>query len=627
LFTMPRVQVLPDHVANQIAAGEVIERPASVIKELVENSIDAGATKLEVEFKKGGTTYMRIEDNGCGMSKEDALLSLERHATSKIREADDLNSLMSMGFRGEALPSIASVSRFQLQTKEADAESGTEILVDGGKMVHAKDCGMPQGARITISKLFNTVPVRRKFLKSMATEAAHIVHNMRLYALAHPHVAITLIDNGRVIFQSHAREQLADRVGEIFGKSIANNLLPIDVEDEGMRLWGLIGKPGQSRSSRHEMLMFVNNRPVESRTMGYALVESYYGHIPKGRYPIAFLFLELKPHLVDVNVHPAKREIRFRNEAKVRGFAVRAILAALRDALGETAAAAPVPVVEIEREVEAPVVEVENSAPARATGKTAARSVVKVELPAASKKVVEQKRGFAAEKRETERKEEPSFSREEKEDKSSIYRENKFEQNWNYLGWAQREFAIFDTGSGVVLLNVKAAQQRIWYERLIRSYEDRSVESQKLLLAVPVEFDPIAAVAVSENIDFLEAHGFEVSPFGRNFFRIEGVPSWLPDGDGESYLRELADLLREGSVSEKKRSLAKEAIAKHGAEKATCGMKELSEGEIDPLLDQLFACRNPLADIEGRPTYIELPRSEIDRRFQRNGRKRAQELF
>ncbi len=328
---LAKVRILTDRVANQIAAGEVIERPAAVVKELVENALDAGATRIEVEFRHGGRSLMRIEDNGHGMSRDDALLALERHATSKIAEAADLDRLASYGFRGEALPSIASVSRFELQTREAGSDVGTEILVNGGKFVHVRDCGRPVGTRIEVTHLFNSVPARRKFLKTDQTESAHIIQCVRLYALACPAAAFTLIEDGRVIFRSPECTTLAERVSEIFGRQTAAALVPLEAGEGGMRLSGLIGRPGAGRATRHEMIVFVNQRPVDSRTLNYALIESYHESLPKGRYPLAFVFFECDPAAVDVNVHPAKREVRFRSEPAVRAFVIRSVLQRLRE--------------------------------------------------------------------------------------------------------------------------------------------------------------------------------------------------------------------------------------------------------------------------------------------------------
>ena len=617
---MAKVRVLADQVANQIAAGEVIERPASVIKELVENSIDAGATRIEVEFRHGGTSLMRIEDNGSGMGRDDALLALERHATSKIRSAKDLDGLTTMGFRGEALPSIASVSRFQLQTREAEAEAGTEIVIDGGRMLHARDCGMPPGTRMTVSKLFNTVPARRKFLKSLTTEAAHIVHCVRLYALAHPEIGFTLIDDGRILFQSPACSRLEDRVGEIFGRQVAGNLIEIEAEEEGMKLSGLIGKPSLSRTSRHEMLFFVNRRPVENKTLSYALVESYYGHIPKGRYPVAFLFLDIAPDLVDVNVHPAKREIRFREEAKARGFAVRTLLQALRG--------------EPEPEAQAQAVRTESVAPASsllANPPPMRRLVATVPTPlpavepheAVAREVLAQQ--AVSKPRPVESA--PVVARQAVPEPVSPPVAKRQGRNWDYLGWAQGEFAIFDTGSGVVLLHVKAAQQRIWYERLLGDFGKRSAASQRLLLPRPLDFDPVSAALVEENLEFFGQFGFDIAPFGRNFFRVEGTPTWLEESKLEEFLREIVALLRQGSLSGDKRGAAAELLAKQGALRAARINAEPKEEELGPLLEQLFQCEKPLTDLEGRPTLIEISAGEIDKRFQRRNRTQPPELF
>ncbi|MDA0848961.1 MAG: DNA mismatch repair endonuclease MutL, partial [Verrucomicrobia bacterium] len=324
---MPRIKILSDRVANQIAAGEVIERPVAVIKELVENSIDAQANKIAIEINNGGKSLIKISDNGIGMNEDDALLSLERHATSKLREANDLNQITSFGFRGEALPSIASVSQFTLKTRTKDSIEGVEINVTAGKLLSQKACGMPHGTIIEVRNLFTGVPARRKFLKTENTESAHIYFAVRLFALAHPHIAFELIDTGKVILKSAACNSLNDRISEIWNRNIAKDLLPISAEDENanLKISGLIAKVGIDRSTRREMIFFVNNRPVDNRTLSYAVLDAYMGKIPKGRFPIVFLFLTIDPKDVDVNIHPTKKEIRFRDEACVRQFTLQAI--------------------------------------------------------------------------------------------------------------------------------------------------------------------------------------------------------------------------------------------------------------------------------------------------------------
>ncbi|HUJ44220.1 MAG TPA: DNA mismatch repair endonuclease MutL [Opitutaceae bacterium] len=598
---MSTIRILPDRVANQIAAGEVIERPAAVVKELVENSLDAGATRIEVEFRNGGRAYIRVEDNGTGMGRDDALLSLERHATSKIAEAADLDRLATFGFRGEALPSIASVSRFELLTRPSGDEAGTEILVNGGKFVHVRDCGRPVGTRLVVSHLFNSVPARRKFLKSDATESAHIIHCVRLYALACPQAAFTLIEDGRAIFRSPECTTTADRVAEIFGRQITDSLLVMEAVDAGLRLHGLIGRPGAGRATRHEMITFVNRRPVDSRTLSYALIESYHEALPKGRYPLAFLFLDIDPAAVDVNVHPAKREVRFRNEVQIRAFVIRSVLDRLRES-ADAAGVRPAPEkIPGERQgLAAPLAPA--GVPSPAESRMAAPFPVYRPLvwrnqplaPGAPAAPVSPAPPAPA----------PS------EGKSPRI-------GWRYVGLAHEVYALFETDAGLVLLDRRAAHERIWYERLRQQFASGQVGTQRLLLPVPVELDAITTALLLDRLSFLQGHGFEISEFGRNFFRVEGVPEWMDPADAESFLRDLLGALREGLVAAKDLDLARDELARLASVRAVRMPEGTGEEEMTALVTQLFACQQPLTNPTGRPTFIELSHSELARRFQK----------
>jgi len=597
---MAKVRILPDRVANQIAAGEVIERPAAVVKELVENALDAGATRIEVEFRHGGRSLMRIEDNGSGMTRDDALLALERHATSKIAEAADLDRLHTFGFRGEALPSIASVSRFELQTRVADSDVGTEILINGGKFVHVRDCGRPVGTRMEVTHLFNSVPARRKFLKTDATEAAHIVHCVRLYALASPQVAFTLIEDGRVIFRSPECSTLAERVTEIFGQQIADSLIAIETVEPGLKLSGLIGRPGVGRATRHEMIVFVNGRPVDSRTLNYALIESYHESLPKGRYPLAFVFFECDPAAVDVNVHPAKREVRFRSEPQVRGFVIRSVLQRLREV------GAPV----------APVVEAKEIGSGEAVTLPAGLAPLVVPAPVP--------RFFAATIPTTIRAAlavpvattspqlpvVPELSNRDARHEISM-------SSWRFIGLAHGSYALFETSAGLVLLDRRAAHERIWFDRLVAQFTSGSVPSQRLLLPIPLELDPIAAALLIDRTKFLCGHGFEIGEFGRNFFRIEAVPTWMEPADAEPFVRDVLGALREGRLPEGNLALAREELARISAAKAIRLPTAPAEAALRALVAELFATRTPLTSPSGRPTFIELNHSELARRFQK----------
>jgi len=681
-----KVRILPDRVANQIAAGEVIERPAAVVKELVENALDAGATRIEVEFRHGGRSLMRIEDNGHGMSQDNALLALERHATSKISEAADLDQIGSYGFRGEALPSIASVSRFELQTRERGQEEGTEILINAGRIVHVRECGRPVGTRIVVTHLFNSVPARRKFLKTDQTEAAHIIQCVRLYALASPQAAFTLIENGRVIFKSPECVTLAERVAEIFGKQTAEALVPIDAsegsEETGartagaggpMRLRGLIGRPGVGRATRHEMVVFVNQRPVNSRTLNYALIESYHESLPKGRYPLAFLFFECDPAVVDVNVHPAKREVRFRSEPAVRGFVIRSVLARLRE-LG-TAATPTSGLVTANGEAQpthiAPLVlhsaalpqtgsrtiqlsgekaslgaprlvsftaprtawsEIRSSdAPSEdqslglsgqvyardaALNKTNSDGALSVDDGSAAKAVLctssgapQNKGSLPSDAGPTS----PAQSKTSLDGPPTSGPQTRGSLRLRFVGVVHGAYALFETAAGLLLLDRRAATERVWFERLQAQFRDAAVLSQRLLLPVPLELDPIATALLLDRLSFLAEHGVEIGEFGRNFFRIEAVPTWMEPADAEGFVRDFLGQIREGRFHENNLDLMREELARLAISRAVRLPTNPNEEDLRTLIDELFATAHPLTSPAGRPTYIELSHTALSR--------------
>ncbi len=324
---MSRIRLLSEILASQVAAGEVVERPASVVKELVENSIDAGAAQIEVSIRRGGISLVRVVDDGCGMDRDDALLCLERHATSKIRSAQDLAAIQTLGFRGEALPSIASVSRFRLTTREAGAIAGTEIVVAGGRIETVRDGGEAPGTQIEVRSLFYNLPARRKFLRAENTESRQVEHQMHLQAIGHPEVAFAFVRDERIALQLPATASLRDRIRDLHGNELVAQLLEVRVPAKagGVAIAGLIGRAGVSRQTRGQQLVFVNGRAIESPVLTAALREGYHTALMKGQFPVTFLFLTLDPAAVDVNVHPAKREVRFRDPSSVREAIVRAV--------------------------------------------------------------------------------------------------------------------------------------------------------------------------------------------------------------------------------------------------------------------------------------------------------------
>jgi DNA mismatch repair protein MutL len=644
---MSSIRILPDRVANQIAAGEVIERPVAVVKELVENSIDAGATRIEVEFRNGGKSYIRIEDNGKGMSPDEALLSLERHATSKIREAVDLNEVSSFGFRGEALPSIASVSKFSLRTRSKDWDHGTEILINGGKLIDKKDCGMPVGTVIEVAHLFNSVPARRKFLKTDPTETAHITYNTRLFAVAHPQVAFRVLENGRTVFQSPACENLRDRIAEIWGRSLADDLIPVDVSDDasGMRLTGLTAKPGIGRATRRELVTLVNRRPIDSRTLALAVLDAYHGRIQKGRYPPAFLFLEIQPQEVDVNVHPAKREVRFRDDGAIRRFVLNAItetLAASRaDSIAEQVAAveppstaAPAPIQPSTAATLKPrppqptttrcAVQANPPKPNLAPQPQASPSTAPQSAPSTGSTPSPNPSASPSATPKPSRQSTPKPSLHAADQLGSAPAPAPAQRAagasatpaWRFITLLKKRYALFDTPRGLVMLHLRHADQRVRFERISRQFNRETPPSQQLLIPQPLEFEPLAAEALKSQLQRLNAQGFEISEFGRNFYRIEAVPTWLAPDQAEAFIRDLVDLARQrGGGMRKDNAVSWDAVARLAVEGSYRRSDALTETAVEQLAKDLLSCDTPHTSPFGKPTFSEISWSEWTRRF------------
>jgi len=614
---MSRIRILPDRVANQIAAGEVVERPAAVVKELVENALDAGSTRVEVEFRHGGKSYIRVEDNGSGLTPDEALLALERHATSKIREAADLSAVRTFGFRGEALPSIASVSRFTLVSRPAAVAEGTEILINGGKMLHQRTCGCPVGTRVEVAHLFNSVPARRKFLKTDDTEAAHITRLVRLYAIAHPEVAFSLLEDGRLIFRSPACPDLRERVAEIWGRRSAGELVDFaDVSDAagGLRIGGLLGQPGLGRPTRDGLITLVNRRPVDSRTLSYAVLEAYHTHVPKGRYPPAILFLEIDPAAVDVNVHPAKREVRFREEGRVRQFVLGAVLARLRqltgnkEQVGESGEGEKTGTPNVERPTLNAQVKKELPLPKyEARALPIPRPLAPAISPPLSSSLKAEQPGPKTER--TTETNTPSVVQQPETRNSKPETNLRF--TWRFVGRWRGQIYLFETPGGLVLFNARAAHERVWFEELQARFAMARTPSQRLLFPLPMEFDTLSAVAVMAHRTWLNQQGFMLEEFGRNFFRLEAVPDWLDPAKAENFLRDLAELARERGGA----TLRHDDIARLAATRALRLGDHPAEQEVRALAQRLLATSQPLTCPRGHPTFLEMAASDLFRRL------------
>jgi len=565
-----RIRLLPEHVANQIAAGEVVERPASVVKELVENALDADAHRISVTIKNGGRTGIIVADDGFGMSRDDALLALERHATSKIQKAEDLAEIASLGFRGEAIPSIAAVSRFTLTTRERGALGGTQIEIAGGRILSVQETGGAEGTVVEVRNLFFNLPARRKFLRSVPTETAHCEHIVTLCALAHPDVAFRLVLDGREVFNLAPTDRLRDRLRELYGAQLAEQLVPVAWAAGAIEITGFIGKPGVSRADRRQQHLFVNRRPVESRGINFALLEGYHTALMKGQFPVTFLFVNLDPALVDVNIHPAKREVKFRDEPAVR----QAVIAAVRNAV-EPKGASPRP---IPATMPAP--------PLALRGEPAPGPVARqIELPHPTPPVAE----VPTEEQGT----------------------------WRVLGVLGELYVLVESPEGLVLLDQHAAHERVLFEKMLRELKTEAAPAQKLLLPVTLELDARDALFLKANLGTLHQLGMSVSEFGDKTFLVDAVPPYFPLSDVAQVFRNIVDELRQVGEEVHVRRLTEDKIATTVCRHAVKAHDPLSGAELRSLLQQLHQCELPYTCPHGRPTMIQISYAELEKKFGR----------
>ncbi len=587
------MQVLPDILASQVAAGEVVERPASVVKELVENAIDAGARKVEVVVRKGGSALIRVVDDGSGMGRADAEMALERHATSKLRSSDDLESIYTLGFRGEALPSIASVGRFSLVTRERGADAGTAVVVDGGVVVSVGDSGEPPGTQIEVRDLFYNVPARRKFLRTESTEFGHVEHQVRLHAAAYPEVAFTLVHNDRVCFQLAPAKDRLERVRGLAGAALASGLIPIELNGgDGYSVAGLISGPGLTRSGKVGQLVFMNRRPIDNAQVTYGLREGYRGALPKGQYPVTYLFLTVPPAEVDVNVHPAKREVRFRHGNKVRDMVAEAVTAALQAHTTSQLRPHEERVVEVVPEL--PKVERPVQAP-----------VEKPRVPAADP-FVEPQREFAKEVIPVEPM--PDLPATIPEPVKPVF---------ETIGVLGKGTILLRSDEGLVLLDQRAAHERVLFERVQSDLKNGTTDAQPLLVPVTLELPPKDFALVRQNRETLSKAGIGIEEFGANAVKIDCLPAFLSDRDpmaiADAIVRELK-LASDGVTSQRLRT---DLVAGAVCRIAVRQRDSLSESEIEQLVEDLLECEMPYCNPKGRPTLVQISYQEIDRKFGR----------
>lgn len=587
---MSKIKILPEILSNKIAAGEVIERPASVVKELLENALDAGSSKIIIDVKNGGRSLIRVSDDGIGMEHDDALLALERYATSKIYQDEDLFSIATLGFRGEALPSIAAVSKFMLVSTEEPSSAGTEIVVNGGKIKHVKEIGAPRGTMITVKDLFFNTPARRKFLKTTATEMGHIVDTVTRISLSWPKVAFLLTHNGRVLKNLLPVEKPLVRVLDAMGQETEKQLYEIGFEDQDLSVSGWISSPRVTRSTSRGIYIYVNGRFVRDRVIHHAMLEGYRGRLMSGRFPMGVLQLVMTPDGVDVNVHPAKNEVRFVHYRRVHDRIAEAVSRTLASAdrfpgLPKTSEPGEPP-------------RVEEPASSYHKLKTVDVRRLKKEydsphIPKISDRAV----GAAPDQKE-------------------LWLPDRL-KDLRLIGQFHRTYILCESDDGLLLVDQHAAHERIIFEEMQNRVASGAAGAQRLLMPETLDLGYREAKILKRLVPELERLRLEIEPFGGNTFVVKSIPAILKNRDVKPIIIEMVERIAESGFSpglEKTIDTCLMLMACHGAIRAN---QTLSEEEMAHLLDQLQTCQNPDHCPHGRPTFIKYPVKSLEKAFHR----------
>ncbi len=619
---MARIKILPPDVSNKIAAGEVVERPASVVKELVENAVDALGTNISVEVRAGGRRLLRVSDNGVGMTREDALIALERHATSKVRSIEDLQRIQTFGFRGEALPSIASVSQFELLTRTTEGLEGAKVTVEGGEVRSVQESGCSPGTHITVNNLFYNVPARQKFLKSDTTEFNHITNQVMWAALAHPKVQFSLSHNGRSSIDVRSCDSHIERIRLLYGKEFAENLIEFDADLARLHLHCFIGKPELTKPNRTYQLFFLNRRPIRSKILGAALTEAMRSMIPRDRYAVAFLFLTMDTEEVDVNVHPAKIEVRFRNEQGMYGGVVRVIHSG------------------IYKHKYIPRIETEGQRIDSGERGKISDSADEISRPSQVDAVVP---GVSTQPDDTipagspngsvgYERSEPSESGSEAEYQPipnavqpphravpegvslELFDFEKVELKTNLFN----TYIIAESQDRVLIIDQHVAAERVLYERFIEQLKADGIPVQGLLLPVTIEFN-------SQQLDTFNAHeglfrtlGFDVEPFGGNTILVRSIPAPLPVRLVVNTVTDLLDRIATiGQPSVEMLEIQDRALITLACKSAVKAGDPLTMEEMVNLIKELSQARLPFNCPHSRPITIEMSKNELERRFHR----------
>jgi DNA mismatch repair protein MutL len=614
------IHILSPEVANQIAAGEVVERPASVVKELIENSLDAGATDIRVEVREGGRRQVRVQDNGCGIPAGDARLAFERHATSKINNIEDLDRIGTLGFRGEALASIAAVAQVTLLTRAREEETGTLIRMSEGREVAREPKGTPAGTIVTVEHLFANVPARLKFLKQPTTEAGHIQQMVTRYALAYPERRLSLLDDGKLLFQSSGSGKLYDVLVKVYGLDMARQMLPLEISEQAddwseeqssartpayltaphARVSGYAGAPGLHRSHRGYITLFINRRWFQDSSIAYGVIQAYHTWLPVGRYPVAVIFIELDPAEVDVNVHPTKAEVRFRDSRAIFSAVQRAVRRALTEhaPIPQIGASAPLPA----------------TLPGLSPAEMAAWSARRDALLGAGRDqetFFAQAEGMPAEAMLAGPTDLPGVGL----PGSPLPAPAKIPL-LRVVGQLGAAYIVAEGPDGLYLIDQHAAHERILYERMLAQYAGNTLEVQSLLEPLVLDLNPEQAAVVAEEFGTLNELGLHIEPFGGSSYLIRSIPAILSGEDPHSALAEIFDGLGAGTdVAEASREAALVTlICKRAAVK---GGHTLSLTEMQEIVRQLEMCRSPRTCPHGRPTMVYMSAAELARQFGR----------
>jgi len=615
---MSKIRVLADHVANQIAAGEVVERPASVAKELVENAIDAGATRITIEIEAGGRRLLKVSDDGEGMVRDDAVLAFERHATSKIRESEDLAAIGTLGFRGEALASIASVAKVELTTFSDSAKTATRVAIDGGRMRDVKDAAHPRGTTIAVRDLFFNIPARRKFLRSEATETYHLTNLVTHYALAHPEIAFTFINNGREVVRAAPAKDLRERAYQIFGAEFLENLLEVNGGDAQIaRVGGYVSAPRDRRTSRDSQYLFVNRRFVRDRTIGRSLSEGYRSILPHGVYPAALLFIETPLEEVDVNVHPAKTEVRFRRQAAVAD----AVREAVKNALASGGYARP-------DEPEPRVIEIEERSITATATVSATPSIQMTPQPridfipepsgdeiARDIEAMIQTAHQYQPASDFQSAKSVAFNSAEKI--ARVPEPESLSKNIRPLGQLDESFIIATDDEGLLLIDQHVAHERILFDKYRALEAERRTESQQLLVPETFDLTPAQAAVFDDLTPELEVYGFELMRLSGRTVAIKATPADLPAGEARNMLAELLDTVdaeKKNSARETLRDEIAASLACHAAIKVNM---PLAPEKMRWLIDRLLQTSSPTTCPHGRPVILRLKTKDILKGFHR----------